>query len=721
MMHDIPLIVKEANGFDQFNPMQSAVLAAPWQKQSLLVASPTASGKTIIAELTGLESILNKRKKAMYTCPLRALASEHHADLKKKYAQKLDIKMAVSTGEMDSSSKYLSNYDFIFTTYEKLDSLLVHQADWLQQLGVLIIDEIHELDSDRGPTLEMVITKLRMINPSLQIIGLSATIPNADEVAAWLKAELVQSNYRPVPLKEGVHYDGTIFFKGDEKKSLSKEDPLEGIIGDTLAQRKQSLVFANTRARAESLAKQTGGLVAPSLSLVEKKSLDRVAVRIENALESPTAQCQKLASFVRSGVAFHHAGLVQRQRELIEEHFRGGLIKTICATPTLAAGVNTPAFRVIITSLHRYDFNGLNPIPIREYRQMSGRAGRPKYDAAGESIVLCKSEADAEEVMTRYILGEMEPIQSRLGREPVLRMHLLALIASRYVSDTPTLDNFFSRTLYAHQFRQMDMLQRMLQGLVKELYELGFIDGEENRFWATPLGKRVAELYLDPLSANAVIQKLQRKDLDIFGALYTMVDTTELRPYVNVSRKNEAALWEQFQSRTDEIPLDGEEALFTDMQLLEKFQTTKFFEAWINEMGDQEILDEFRLQPGIIRTKLRNADWVMYAMVELAPLVKAQGHVKMLSKLRKRLLSGIKEELILLCELRGIGRVRARRLHNAGITNVSDVKNARAEDLAKIIGPAPALGVKKQLGDTIQKGTQKTIESAMREQKTLFD
>ena len=125
-------------------------------------------------------------------------------------------------------------------------------------------------------------------------------------------------------------------------------------------------------------------------------------------------------------------------------------------------------------------------IPVREYRQMAGRAGRPRYDKAGESIVLCKTEMDAEEVMRNYILGEMENIESKLGVQPVLRMHLLALIASKYIFDVDSMDDFFARTFYAQQYHDLDNLKRMLRGLVKELYELEFIDGEENRLGICP-------------------------------------------------------------------------------------------------------------------------------------------------------------------------------------------------------------------------------------------
>ncbi len=721
-MPDVPVLVQRANGFSAFNPMQQKVLDVDWRNKNMVIASPTASGKTIIAEWVGLESILTKGKKAMYTGPLRALAHEHYNDFKKKYSDSQKIKFAVSTGDMDSSSKYLANFDFIFSTFEKLDSLLIHRAEWLKNLGVLIIDEVHELDSDRGPTLEMVITKLRMLNPKIQIIALSATILNADELSVWLNAELIESDYRPVPLKEGVHFNQKVVFKGEsEEMELDKEDALEGILGDTLEQKKQALVFANTRPRAESLAKQSASIVYPKISPEEKKKLEKLSQKIENALENPTEQCKKLASFVKNGVAFHHAGLIQKQRELVEDNFRNGTIKVISATPTLAQGINLPAFRVIITSLHRYDFNGLNPIPVREYRQISGRAGRPKYNEAGESIVFCKTEMDAEEVMRNYILGEMENVQSKLGVQPVLRMHLLALIASRFIFDTYTMDEFFARTFYAHQYEDLDNLRRMLRGLVKELYELEFIEGEENRFWCTKIGQRVAELYLDPLSAHALIQKLKRKKLDSFAVLFSLTDTTELRPYVSVSAKKEAQVWGEIQSRWDELPLDDRDAIFSDMQIAEKFQTAKFLESWTNETIEQVILDEYNIAPGLIRNKLQKADWLMYSCIELAPLVNAKQHIGMLSKLRKRLSSGIKEELILLCELRSIGRVRARRLFNVGIKNISDVKNTSVENLAKVLGSQVALSVKRQLGEAFEKGAKKRIETQLRTQKTLFD
>ena len=352
---DIPHQVLSLNGFASFNPMQAAALKKGLFEKSLVVSAPTAAGKTVVAELAALHSIIHDKRKVVYTCPLRALASEHYRDFKRKYAQPLNIRAAISTGDLDSNSNYLSNYDLIYSTYEKLDSLTRHNAFWLQSIGLLVVDEIHELDSDRGPTLEMVITKLRHLNPKLKVLGLSATIPNAKELASWLKADLTESDYRPCKLREGVYFDQAIRF-ADEKLEpiLSSHEPLQALAEDTLEKKKQALYFANTRKRAEGIAKQLSSFTAKALSDREKNHLVKQAEKALNVLEQPTEQCHALHDLLLHGIAFHHAGLMQQQRELVEDLFKDGSLKIVCSTPTLAAGINMPAYRVILPSVYRY-------------------------------------------------------------------------------------------------------------------------------------------------------------------------------------------------------------------------------------------------------------------------------------------------------------------------------------------------------------------------------
>jgi helicase len=197
---------------EKLRPAQDkAIKAGLLDDKNILVCTPTASGKTLIAELTSLNNIYNSVGKAIYIVPLKALAREKYNDFKKKYN---DIKVGISIGDIDSKEERLSNYDLIVTTSEKLDSLIRHHSPWLNHVKTIIIDEIHLInDPHRGPTLEILITILRKMLKKVQIIGLSATIGNPSELASWLNAELVIDNWRPVELQEGIYKDGKISFK----------------------------------------------------------------------------------------------------------------------------------------------------------------------------------------------------------------------------------------------------------------------------------------------------------------------------------------------------------------------------------------------------------------------------------------------------------------------------------------------------------------------------
>jgi helicase len=191
---------------------EKAIKKGLLNRKSLLVCTPTASGKTLIAELAALKSIIEGNGKAIYIVPLKALASEKYKDFKNRYGN--IAKVALSIGDIDSSDSYLVDYDLIITTSEKLDSLIRHHAPWLSLISTIIIDEIHLLnDPGRGPTLEILITILRQLLDKAQIIGLSATIGNPEELADWLKAGLVIDNWRPVKLHKGVYLDGEVEFE----------------------------------------------------------------------------------------------------------------------------------------------------------------------------------------------------------------------------------------------------------------------------------------------------------------------------------------------------------------------------------------------------------------------------------------------------------------------------------------------------------------------------
>lgn len=193
-----------------FRPAQfKAIDAGIFDDKNLLICTPTASGKTLVAELAIMNAIFHDKGKCVYVVPLKALASEKYEHFKNMHS----FKTAITSGDVDSDDSYLDKYDLIITTSEKFDSLIRHKTPWLKKIKVVVIDEIHLLnDASRGPTLEILITILRRVLKNLQIIGLSATIGNPAELAEWLDAELILDDWRPVELKKGIYLDGNIEF-----------------------------------------------------------------------------------------------------------------------------------------------------------------------------------------------------------------------------------------------------------------------------------------------------------------------------------------------------------------------------------------------------------------------------------------------------------------------------------------------------------------------------
>jgi len=329
--------------FEEFRPSQEkAIKSGLLERKNLLVCTPTASGKTLVAEIGAINSILEKKGKAVYIVPLKSLASEKYKEFKETY-EPLGIRVAIAIGDLDSSDPWLEDYDLIIATAEKLDSLLRHQARWVKDVATLVVDEIHLLnDPGRGPTLEVIITLLRKLLPKMQLIGLSATVGNAKEMADWLKAELIIDDWRPVKLFQGTFFDEHIEFYGNKDKySIVSDisDPTLQLAIDTIKKNQQALVFCPTKLAAESTAQK----IAALLKIDEDLRTD--AEKIIKSLPRPTKQCQKLYDVFIKSIAFHHAGLVRKQKELIENNFKEGNIKIICCTPTLCLHPNTNVWK----------------------------------------------------------------------------------------------------------------------------------------------------------------------------------------------------------------------------------------------------------------------------------------------------------------------------------------------------------------------------------------
>ncbi len=700
-------ILKENGYIKLFPPQKTAFNSGVLGKKNFVLSMPTASGKTLIAELCMLKTILDQGGRCLYVVPLRALASEKTEDFKKKYSS-LGIKIGMATGDYDIPSSHLAKYQILVATAEKVDSLLRFRARWLsEQTTLAIFDEIHYIDDvSRGPTLEILITRMRQLNPDLKVLGLSATIKNAHQIAKWLEADCILSQWRPVPLKEGIYYNCKIHFNDGERKKLnipSVSKDLGWIACQTITDGGQVLVFVNTRRSTQATAREIAKIIPMHLNKETKDKLEILSKSFKKSIAEETEIDAKLAQTIKGGVAFHHAGLRFSQRKKIEDAFKQNLIKVICATPTLAAGVNLPARQVIIRDYRRYEAGlGSHHIAVFEYKQMCGRAGRPKYDKRGEALLIARSQDELDTLFREFINAEPEPIISKLGSESALRIHLLAAISSNYVKDKKGMLNFLSKTFFATQ-QEAQELEFIIEKIIDFFIEEAMVENINGRLKITSFGHLISRLYIDPVSGvvlrNGLISAKYKKNINNLSFLHLMCSTPDMNTltvgksdYIDV--ENVSAIHaEKFL-----IPTESRYRNASYLEHLGTVKTAWLLDKWCEEESEEKICKKFGVGPGDIRRYVDTSDWLIYASQQLARIFKAMDILSYLDKLRRRLKYGIKEELLELVKLKGIGRIRSRSLYSAGFKSISDIKKAPLKNLSKIprLGSQTAKSIKHQ-------------------------
>ncbi|XP_006732011.1 DNA polymerase theta [Leptonychotes weddellii] len=379
--------------------------------KNLVYSAPTSAGKTLVAELLMLKRVLEMRKKALFILPFVSVAKE-----KKYYLQSLFQEVGINVdGYMGSASPtgHFSSLDIAVCTIERANGLInrLIEENKMDLLGMVVVDELHMLgDSHRGYLLELLLTKICYIthksascqanlasslSNAVQIVGMSATLPNLEIVASWLNAELYHTNFRPVPLLESVKIGNSIY---DSSMKLVREfhpnlqvkgdeDHVVSLCYETICDNHSVLLFCPSKKwcekLADSIAREFYNLHHQAKGLVRSSELPPVKLEQKGLLEvmdqlkrSPSGLDSILQKTIPWGVAFHHAGLTFEERDIIEGAFRQGQIRVLAATSTLSSGVNLPARRVIIRTPI---FSG-QPLDILTYKQMVGRAGRKGVD-----------------------------------------------------------------------------------------------------------------------------------------------------------------------------------------------------------------------------------------------------------------------------------------------------------------------------------------------------
>jgi len=712
---------------DLFEPQERSVKAGLFdEKKNFLITIPTASGKTLIAMLAILSHLSKHKTKVVYLTPLRALASEKFEEFKKleKLSLGRKIKVALSTGDSKEKKEKLEDADIIFLTNESMDANMAFQQDWIYDIGLVVSDEIHLIgDETRGPTLEIVLTRLRSgfigKNPP-RIIGLSATISNSNELADWLECELVESKFRRVPLSEAVYSRHIITNQDreetegnltkDRQESRHKKDWI-GLGLDTVDNGDQCLIFAMTRKNAVAWAKEAGQNVVKMLTENERKELAKISKTILPKYSyDNTKLTTELAQSVKNGTAFHHAGLDQRCRTIIENEFKNHHIKLLTATPTLAAGVNLPARRVVIPSVMRYTKNGLEKISILEYKQMCGRAGRPQYDDMGESIIISKGYPD--EILEHYVDGEPEPLESKtLDEDSSLRINLLGFIytASKFSATSyEKIIKFFSQTFAAYQLSNDSILEKKISKQLEKLKEYGVIT-DENGFKPTKFGIRVFYLRIDPETAfnmTGYVEDYVRGTKHTFGILHMITNLPEF--YLRYP------IPEKYQEDMDDL-INKNEKLYTQQKFSSEdcFKSLLILYKWIDAMTYQNMSEHFDAEPGDIFYIKENAKDLVYTFTEIVKfwrdyaqeneqkkiVFEYQNLIDESDLLKLQIIHGVPEKYLELVKIRQIGRVRAQILYKNGYKNRTILKKIPLEKLAAIdkIGMTLAKSIKSQV------------------------
>lgn len=679
LSNDIKTIINTAYPYiKEFNPAQKAVIESGYleDKSNYIISIPTASGKTVLGILPALKTILNGGK-AIYAAPLLSIQNEKVKEF--KAFEEHGIKVG----------KHPSNSDLSVMVFESFDALTRFSWNVLREVDTLIIDEFHMIgEYSRGPTLESAITRAKIINPSLRIIALSATLKNIDEIEQWLDGKTVEHNYRPVPLNKEV-LDAEMF------NTKNKNDVIVKIVEKAIEDNSQALSFVSTRRFTESLATYVAKKIDKKTTKEQKQKFKQVADKLLEVPKKkgslPTTTCLKLAEAAEKGVVFHHAGLFNEQKEIIEDEFRNGNILMITATPSLMYGVNLPSKYVVIRDHTRWTSNGPASIPVFDYEQMSGRAGRPQYDDVGYSYLVAKTMDEAFDLEARYVNGEIELTNSKLiDNKDAIYKQIIAQIASSLSKNLDDLNDFFGKTLYGFQMKNnpsmsmfaQDSLNWELESALEFLLQNGIIRATPKGLKTTDFGNLIAKSNYAVETAVKIKEYVSTMEkLNPAEMIYALAETPDLPLISFKGRKSKDPVRDKL-SECGLFAVDIRNPEATAVSLIE----------WIDERNEYEIENAYNVYSASTRRSAYEASRLVKFAKNTLEVLGNYSNLKDMDYLSARLYYGVKEDIIpLVVGVKRLGRKRARLLMKTFGDNLSE---ASEKDLQKVEGIGPKLAGK---------------------------
>jgi len=622
--------------FSHFNPMQSKVLPYTTKVENLVLASPTASGKTTVIEMY-VATTIARGHKALYLSPMKALSEEKYADWTDSKHPLSKYKVAIITGDYvltDEKRKQLMDAHIIIATSEMLDSktrtIKSESNKWLMEIGCLLVDEAHLLTSDsRGDRLETAIMRFTKENEKSVVVLLSATMPNVDELRVWLEkitkraSNLVTSDYRPCKLEVGY----VEYVESDRYEVAENERMYRALEQINKFPSDQWLVFTGNKRWGRDFAMK---------------------------MKANGYTCE-----------FHNADCELAERRMFENDFKSGKIKILVSTTTLAWGCNLPARRVLIAHVKI----GMNEMSVCDIVQMMGRSGRPRYDKLGNAYILIPS-GDADYHKTRIQRGQN--IISGLSNQETLYFHVVSEVNNKVIKDVQSLRDWHKRSLAYLQNKGLtdEEYTDTLEFLVskKMIYDKG-----QGQYAIAPLGRVCAYMYFSPADVYAWYQNFNSvfkgdKPVDDYLTVWALVNIPTYDLYVSKAEQFEADLFDQ------EISLRG-----------------KFCNGGSAKYGSAL----YGTLQGVKRTALRSLQFMMKKdmerVLEAVGMIDAQfarwHKTEFFKELSLRIKYEIPAEYVQLVRVGGIGRVYAERLYKKGIKTIHDVTTHK-ETVLEVMGPA---------------------------------
>ncbi len=626
--------------FPKFNPIQSRVLEFYNEPTNLVAAAPTSAGKTACAEMILAHELRERGGKGMYIGPLRALGQQKLNDWRKLEHDFRNLNISICTGDYrltPDRRQELMDADLILMTSEMLNSRLRNigseHNDWLYDIGTLIVDEGHSLMfPNRGDRLEVSIMKMAASNPDCRLVLLSATLPNVEEIGGWLTAltnrdtYVLESSYRPCPLR--IHYkayDDSIwgYDVGEREKVYAAMRIVQDHPDDKF------LIFVHTKRTCALMLEQ----------------LKRVGIEAE----------------------LHNANVRLEKRLQVEDQFCNGNLRVLIATSTLSQGMNLPARRCIVLGIQR----GLQYVENYEVEQMVGRAGRPQYDPKGDAYVLLPyskmNDAIARLSEPTIIKSVLVPKQqSSAYHARTLAFHVTNEIHQGNISTIEDVTKWYERSLAHYQgiYLEPEFIKEMIDSMVRK----GIIkEDDDGNLKITGIGRVSSLFYHSPFDVADLLRN--------FNILFqNKKETNDLWIAMAFAHIESARMG--IVSNAERDQLDRFDYLITP-QLSDAFVGYREFGWPEKKMAYCYYLalrgNSNAVLSNTLQTVQQDAERIVEILVALDGQVakwKRQPHLRQIAK---KLQYGCDWELLDLCVIPGIGKVKAQKLRKANFKTPQDV------------------------------------------------